>query len=292
LNATAVVLVLISAAMHAVRNLLTKTAHDKPVFVWWYESLGLLYFTPVFAYGFWQERFSLEGIWPMAIFSGGLHFLYWIWLSRALEAGDLSRVYPIARSAPALVFLMALVFMGEKVSLPGAVGILLAALGVYTISLDRLTPAALAQPLRNIRNDKAIRYALLTLLSVTGYSIVDKQAVARFHPVAFAFTYPWFSLALLSGYIVTCKKKGALRREWDLNRRSILVCGVLGIFGYFLILAAFTLERVSYVVGLRQISIIFSVLLGLFVLKERQGRQRMVSAAMIFAGILLIARAG
>jgi uncharacterized membrane protein len=57
-------------------------------------------------------------------------------------------------------------------------------------------------------------------------------------------------------------------------------------------LVAFSLERVSYVVGLRQISIVFSVLLGAVVLKERHIRQRMLSAAMIFIGVFLIAGAG
>jgi len=292
MNTTAVALVLISAVMHAVRNYLTKTAHDKQVFVWWYELLGLLFFAPVFVYGLWQTSFDLEGIWPMAALSGLLHFLYWLWLSRSLDEGDLSRVYPISRSAPALVCVIAVLFMGENVSVWGAVGILLAALGVYTISLNRLTPAALIQPLRNFRNDAATRYALLTLLAVAAYSLVDKQAVTRFHPVAFAFIYPWFSMALLSGYITTVKREGALRREWQVNRRAILVCGVLGIFGYFLILVAFSLERISYVVGLRQISVVFSVLLGVILLKERHGRQRMLSAAMIFIGVFLIARAG
>ena len=88
------------------------------------------------------------------------------------------------------------------------------------------------------------------------------------------------------------RNRGALRQEWRLNRGSILVCGVLGIFGYFLILVAFSLERVSYVVGLRQISIVFSVLLGAMVLKERHVRQRMFSALLIFIGVFLIAGAG
>ena len=292
MNTTAVVLVLISAVMHAVRNFLTKTARDKQAFVWWYESLGLVFFAPVFVYGLWRQAFVLDNIWPIAILSGLLHFLYWLWLSRSLEAGDLSHVYPISRSAPALVLLMAVVFMGEKVSLPGAAGVLLAALGVYTIGLERLTPAALLQPLRKVHSDAATRYAFLTLVAVAGYSLVDKHAVTRFHPVAFAFVYPWFSIALLSGYLALVRKGAALRKEWQVNRRSVIICGVLGIFGYFLILTALSFERISYVVGLRQISIVFSVLLGVIVLKERHGRQRMISSIMIFIGVFLIARAG
>jgi uncharacterized membrane protein len=291
-NSTAVALVLVSAVMHAVRNFLTKTAHDKQAFVWWYEALGLVFFAPVFLYGFHQMAFSLDNIWPIAMLSGVFHFLYWLWLSRSLETGDLSHVYPISRSAPALVFLIAVLFMGEDVTWRGAVGIFLAALGVYTINLDRFTPAALVEPLRKLRSDAATRYAFLTLIAVAGYSIVDKQAVTRFHPVAFAFVYPWFSIALLSGYMARTKKGRALRHEWQANRRSILVCGVLGIFGYFLILSAFSFERISYVVGLRQISIVFSVFLGVALLKEHHGRQRMISAVMIFVGVFMIARAG
>jgi drug/metabolite transporter (DMT)-like permease len=291
-NTTAVFLVLISAAMHAVRNFLTKTARDKQAFVWWYELLGLAFFAPLFAYGLWQQAFTLTNIWPIAILSGLFHFLYWVWLSHSLENGDLSHVYPISRSAPALVLMIAVVFMGEEVSWTGAAGVLLASLGVYSISLEGLTPAALVRPLRSFRHDAATRYAFLTLVAVAGYSIVDKQAVTRFHPVAFAFIYPWFSIALLSGYMALAKKGQALRREWQANRLSILVCGVLGIFGYFLILTAFSFERISYVVGLRQISIVFSVLLGVILLKERHGRQRMISSIMIFAGVFLIASAG
>ena len=292
MNTTAVILVLISAVMHAVRNFLTKKAHDKQAFVWWYEALGLMFFAPVFLYGMRQQAFALDNIWPIAILSGLFHFLYWLWLSRSLEAGDLSHVYPISRSAPALVFLVAVVFMGEDVSWPGAIGIFLAALGVYSIGLDRITPGALVEPLRKLRSDAATRYAFSTLMAVAGYSIVDKQAVMRFHPVAFAFVYPWFSIALLSGHMALTKKGRALRHEWQANRLSILVCGVLGIFGYFLILSALSFERISYVVGLRQISIVFSVILGVIVLKERHGRQRMISSIMIFVGVFLIARAG
>ena len=63
---------------------------------------------------------------------------------------------------------------------------------------------------------------MLTLLAVAAYSLVDKQAVDRFHPVAFAFIYPWFSMALLSTYLAAVRQRGALGQEWRANRRSIV----------------------------------------------------------------------
>ena len=202
----------------------------------------------------------------MALLSGLLHFLYWLWLARSLETGDLSRVYPISRSAPALVLVVAVLFMGEQVSLPGAAGVLLAAIGVYH---HQPRPPDAAGPGPAPAQFPQRRGHPLCLPDPAGrgglFSCGTSRPWSVFHPVAFAFIYPWFSMALLSTYVAAVRPRGALRQEWRANRRSILVCGVLGIFGYFLILVAFSLERVSYVVGLRQISIVFSVLLGAMV---------------------------
>jgi drug/metabolite transporter (DMT)-like permease len=107
--------------------------------------------------------------------------------------------------------------------------------------------------------------------------------------VVFAYLYPWSSMLLFSGYIGKFKTKGEIKSEWKMNRTPILVCGFLSIFGYFLILVAFTLDRVSYIVGLRQLSIVFAVLLGGYALKEKHQRMRLTSASIIFVGTFLIA---
>jgi uncharacterized membrane protein len=77
-------------------------------------------------------------------------------------------------------------------------------------------------------------------------------------------------------------------REWSLNRRSILLNGLIVFISYSLILVAFTLERVSYIVGLRQLSIVFAVLMGGYILKEKHRTLRFISAGVIFLGAFLI----
>jgi drug/metabolite transporter (DMT)-like permease len=129
----------------------------------------------------------------------------------------------------------------------------------------------------------------LTLFSVACYTLVDKIAVGQMHPVIFAYVYPWISLSLFSGYIFKAKSSDVLKKEWVLHKSSILVCGVLSIFGYFLILVAFTMERMSYVAGLRQLSIVFAVLLGGHLLKEKNKKIRIASSIIIFLGAYLIA---
>jgi uncharacterized membrane protein len=285
----AIILVITSAVMHVLRNFFTKQAHDKQSFVWWYEVFGLIFFFPVFVVAMVREGTLLPELNAVILVSGFIHFLYWYFLAKTLENGDLSLVYPIMRSSPAVVLIFSITILGESVSPLGITGIVLVALGVYSIGMQYISLSELARPIRAMRHDRATQFALLTLLTVAAYSLVDKVAVGQMNPVIFAFIYPWVSLSLFTAYIHKTKNSGDLRREWALHKFPILICGVLSIFGYFLILMAFTIERVSYIVGLRQLSIVFAVLLGGHILKEKNKLIRISASLIIFLGAYLIA---
>ena len=288
----AIALVLLSAVMHALRNFLNKKALDKQAFIWWYEVFGLVFFTPVFIYAWFTAGADVSISIPLIAVSGCVHFCYWLFLSKSLDSGDLSLVYPIMRSSPALVLIISITILGEDVSAMGITGILLVACGVYTINMQRLTFSDLFKPIGAIARDRAIQFAFLTLLSVAGYTLVDKIAVGRMKPVIFAYVYPWVSLSLFSTYLFRVKPNDILKKEWMARKKSILVCGFLSIFGYLLILLAFTFERMSYIVGLRQLSIVFAVLLGGHFLREENRLIRIVSSIIIFTGAYLISVAG
>ena len=285
----AILLVLLSAVMHALRNFFNKQALDKQAFVWWFEVFGLVFFTPVFLFTLLQNETDASISIPWVLLSALIHFIYWYFLSKALEKGDLSLVYPIMRSSPALVLIFSVTILKEDVSALGVTGILLVAFGVYTISMEKFDLVNLLRPLRAVLRDRAIQFAFLTLFSVAGYTLVDKIAVNRMNPVIFAYVYPWISLGLFTAYLSRVKSRDVLKREWSTHKGSILLCGVLSIFGYFFILLAFTMEPMSYIVGLRQLSIVFAVLLGGQLLREKNKWNRIISSIVIFSGAYLIA---
>ena len=284
----AILLVLLSAAMHAFRNFFNKKALDKQAFVWWYEIFGIIFFTPIFLFTLLQPNTNTHISTIFICLSGFVHFVYWYFLSKALDKGDLSLIYPIMRSSPALVLIFSIAILGEDVSVLGVTGILLVAIGVYTINMESLVFSELFRPFRALTRDRAIQFAFLTLFSVACYTLVDKIAVSQMHPVILAYLYPWISLSLYTGYIFKAKPAGVLKKEWATHKGSILICGILSIFGYFLILQVFTMERMSYVAGLRQLSIVFAVLLGGHILKEKNKRTRIASSIIIFIGAYLI----
>jgi uncharacterized membrane protein len=92
-------------------------------------------------------------------------------------------------------------------------------------------------------------------------------------------------------YILLAKNADIVKKEWNSGLRWIIASGVLGIFGYMLILVSFTIERVSYSVGLKQISNVFAVLVESHFFKEKHKGIRLTGSLIIFTGGFLISLA-
>jgi drug/metabolite transporter (DMT)-like permease len=291
MSALAIALVLISALFHALRSFFTKESGDKQVFLWLYSLFALLFFFPLFIYFLFRVGIANPAAYAWCAGSGFIHFLYWIFLTRAYKDGDLSHVYPIMRSSPALVLVFAVFFLGEQVSFQGVAGILLVAVGVYIINMKHISGEEFFAPVKSLVNDRSTQFAFLTLISVAFYSIVDKMAVVYIHPILFAFLHLFFGMCYYTPYILFAKKGGIIRKEWNTGSVRIILAGVIGITGYSLILIAFTIDRVSYIVSLRQLSVVFAVLMGSFWLNEKHKGIRLAGALIIFSGGFLISMA-
>ena len=291
MSALAIALVLISALFHALRSLFTKESGDKQIFLWLYSIFALLFYSPLFFYFLYRVGITHPVAYAWCIGSGFIHFIYWLFLTNSYQKGDLSHVYPIMRSSPALVLVIAVLFLGEQVSIQGVCGILLVAIGVYIINMKRISTDELLEPIKSIANDRSTRFAFLTLLSVAFYSIVDKLAVTHIHPILFTFIHLLCGMCYYTPYILLTKHADMIKKEWRAGLRRIIASGVLGIFGYMLILISFTIERVSYIVGLRQTSIVFAVLMGSHFLKEKHQGIRLTGSLIICAGGFLISLA-
>ncbi len=283
----AIIIVVLSGLFHALRDFLTKRADNKTVFMWWYMLLGTFIPIPLYFYFLKDEVIGLAVI-VIALVSGMIHVLYRVFLSKSLEYGDFSHVYPIARSAPALVLVFSIVFLKESTSLIGTLGILLVTFGVYTINLKKISLRTLIEPLKDILTCKASQYAFLTLLSVAIYSIVDKLGVDLIHPIGFFFLMEFFTIILFTGFLLL---KGSLKKpltEFKKHSLAIPLSAIFMVASYVMVLMAYRLTNVSYVVGLRQISVVFAVLLGFWFFKEKYKFIRFFSASVIFVGAFLI----
>ena len=79
-----------------------------------------------------------------------------------------------------------------------------------------------------------------------------------------------------------------LKKEWSINKLSILIVGFLDLFTYLMILFALRISKVSYVAAAREVSIVFSAFFGIILLHEKNGFQKFVGAALISLGVVFI----
>lgn len=284
MSETALALVVGAAVLHAFWNALAKRARHPLVFLWSSVSIASLLLAPGAV--LLARADELRAGLPFVAASILIHAFYFYALGSSYGAGDFSRVYPVARGlGVALVPVAAFAVFGERLSVRGAAGIALVVAGIVTISaLPRRPGDRFALP---TRLGHGTGWALLTGLSITAYSLVDKAGVGRLHPV------PYITLMGLGTAVVLApvalRRAEALRHEWAVNRRAIVVAASTNLTGYLLVLFAFRLSKAGYVVAARELSIVFSALLGSLWLGEGRPAPLLGAAAIVLAGVVCVA---
>jgi drug/metabolite transporter (DMT)-like permease len=284
-TAEALALVVGAALLHAVWNALAKRARIPIVFLWWSVTIASLAFLPLGAWLVWRQGLPSAAL-PFVAATTALHAVYFYTLGRAYRHGDFSRVYPMSRGlGVAVVPVIGYAAFGEAVSPLGAAGIALVVLGV--VALQRVPGAAAGSGSSSSR--AATVWALVTGLTIAVYSVVDKGGVARLHPVPYLVLLGLGSSAILA--LVAVRQPGGLRAEWAVNAPRILVASAMNLSAYLLVLFAFRLSKVGYVVAARELSIVFSAVIGSWWLGEGRLGMRLAGAAVILAGVACVALA-
>jgi len=288
MSALALGIVLIAAFLHASWNYLAKKSRNKLAFIWWAILFSVILFFPMFIY-YWPAVTISSAGWVCIVATGVLHAFYFWFMGRAYERGDLSLVYPLSRgSGPLLVPILAVLFMNEQLSITGVVGIALVIMGIFIIHLRTFSIQSFLEPFRaRALRTGASLWALCTGATIAGYTLVDKVGVANVYPPVYIYLMFVISLLLLSPYVFA-KERADLRKEWNINKIQILIVGFLDLFTYMMILFALRISKVSYVAAAREISIVFSALLGIMLLHEKNAPQKLAGAVLISMGVVLI----
>ena len=277
----ALLLILISAGLHASWNLLAKRAKGGVAFVWLVAFWAALLYAPLaLGYSLWQ-RPSLSG-WQLAFIAGTvlLHIGYFVSLQRGYQHGDLSLVYPLARgSGPLLATIGAVALLGERPTGLAVTGLLLIVSSVFLLT-GGLNSAA---------GRWAVRYGLLTGLFIAAYTLWDKVAVDTL--LIPPLLYDWASNVGRSILLapLAWRRRQEVRALWRSHRREVLGVAVLSPLSYILILFAMTFTPVFYVAPTREISILIAALLGIGVLAEGDAKRRLLAAWGMVLGVLVLA---
>lgn len=275
-------LVLLAALFHASWNALVKTSGDRLTVLAMLNGVGSVIAITALPFVHMPARES----WVYIGASIVLHSGYYFFLIGAYRFGDLSHVYPLARGlSPLLVAGAAMLFAGELLPPLAMIGVLLACIGIVSLSFDG------GLPWRNDR--RPLLFALGTAVFIASYTVVDGIGVRTAGSVAgyigWLFALDAIPIVLVAAILRRRELRWTVRTEW----KKGVVGGMLALGAYGMVIWAMNLAAMAAVSALRETSVIFAALIGTLLLKERFGRLRISAAVLVAAGVIFmnIARA-
>ncbi|NGQ93030.1 EamA family transporter [Rhodobacter sp. HX-7-19] len=278
MSLTALLLVLFAALLHAGWNALVKAVDDRAGVLAAVSAahallgLGLIAISPAPA----------MASWPAIATSASLHYGYYVLLFRAYRHGDLSQVYPISRGmAPALVALSAAVLIGESLTPQGWLGLACVCGGVGLLALQRGAAQAPAQ---------TVAFSICLGLLIAAYSVADGIGVRHSESV-FGYMGWLFLLEFPVPLAIALRRhRSGLRFE-----RRVLILGAAGgvaaVAAYGIVLYVKTIAPLGAVSAVRESSVVFAAGIGILLFKERPIGGRLLAAAVVATGVILLALA-
>ncbi len=272
-----IVMVLAAAVMHAVWNTFVKVGDDR--FMTMAVVIGVT--------GLLGPALVLAGAppapesWKFIALSVTIHLGYFFFLIQAYRVGDLSHAYPLARgSAPLLVAAGSALFAGEMLNAGELAGIAVISAGIISLMLAGGS---------GFRGDfRATAYPLATGLMIASYTVADGLGVRVSGSPAGYIGWLFILSAIPLVVAALAWRRGEavafLRRSW----KPGLVAGALAFCAYGLAIWALNLGTMAHVSALRETSVVIAALIGTRFLGEPFGRRRVLSAAVVVGGVVLL----
>ena len=285
-------LILLAAVVHAVWNILAKGIRGNgTLFVWWYGLVSSVVLIPVSLLepGAWQSWG-----WPLvgaAVVSGLLHTVYGTALQTGYDRAPLGVVYAVARgTGPMITMLVAVLFLGEQLSLTAAAGAVAVLVGVAVVATFG-TPTSTRDDAAGLTRGSALTGVLWGAAvgaCIAGYTLWDNHSMATLDlpPVLyFALTSVVLVLTLTPK---AWRQRQEMAHSWAVDRNRIVAVGLLSPLAYILVLFAMQSTPVALVAPLRESSIVVGSLLAWWIYKENRLVPRLIGCAAVLTGIALI----
>ena len=272
----ALILILVSAVVHAVVNVLTKRADDKYAMRLLIGVFSALLVAPAL---FFFPLPHGRALWLLAA-TAVVHAVYELLLVRSYESAAFSAVYPVARgTGPLFTALGAILLLGEHPSWIEIGGVVMVCGGVIAIGLSHRTSDGAA---------RGLSFALGTGFAIGIYTLIDASGV-RAVPEPLTYVL-WFFVAHGLSVLVTApgiRGRAVVmeaRRQWKLG----IVLGVLSITTYGSAMLAYRFGATAQLAALRETSVLFGTALAMSFLGEHLTPRRWLAAGVIATGAILL----
>jgi drug/metabolite transporter (DMT)-like permease len=203
----------------------------------------------------------------------------------AIKLSPISLSVPFLAFTPAFMILTGFIVLAETINMWGGAGIGLIILGGYVLHCKK-NQANIFVPFSAFLREKGSWFMLIVAILFAFAAVIGKKAILHSSPLFFSYTFFLvFNITVLAGLLLGGKKdwKKILRN----TPRGIWLGSLLMMHISFHGLAI-ALSTAVYMVAVKRSSILFSVFLSWFILKETDIRYRGFGTVLMFVGMLFI----
>lgn len=204
---------------------------------------------------------------------------------RAIRLEEISLALPIDTLDVVIATIIAALFLREIPTLPAIVGIACMFIGIYLLKSSRIKEGPLA-PLKALTSNRAVRMMLIVTVSVGISRVLDKLGLQASN----VFMYGLVNYVLVSISLSFFAVKYARHDLGQLlaNYKQFLLLGSVVASYTFLYFFAVQLTQLGYATAVRNTSVLFTIILGVLVLKEKEWRSKIVAGIVLVIGLILI----
>jgi drug/metabolite transporter (DMT)-like permease len=223
---------------------------------------------------------------------------------KSLSSSDLSLSIPMLSFTPVILAGTSYILLNEIPSLSGFAGICIIVSGSYVLNISPEDEHFL-DPVRSMLRNRGSWYMLIVALLFAVSINFDKIAMLNSDPffgMALTVLAIGVAFVLISVYSLISVRNMSLLKPDERSERVPLMpvflqteyTGLAIIVGTFVAIEAasiniaYTLQIVPYVISIKRLSIIFVVLYGTLVFSEDEIRKRLMGAALMVAGAIII----
>ena len=218
--------------------------------------------------------------WPFLATSTAAQFAYYTLVTRVYRRADLGLAYPIMRgTAPLFVTFANAILFGEILSPLGLVGVVCISSGVLLIAGGKF---------RRSESAVTLAMALGTAIVIAFYTVIDGIGVRRSGAPAAYTMWIFLLTGLTTGGWGMVRHGKPLLQSLRTHPWVPLLGGGCTLLSYGIALWAMTRAPVAAVAALRETSILFAVLISVFVLKEAATWYRIAAVGLLMAGAVAI----
>lgn len=220
--------------------------------------------------------------WIFLLLSGIATGASWLCYFKAISIGDVNKVVPLDKSSTVLAAVIAIIFLGESVTVPKITGLIAVTVGTYMM-IGKKDGAG--EKKRGLGwffygSLSAVFAALTSVLAKVGIENVDSNLAATVR-TAVVLVMAWLTV-LVTG-------KGKLVKETTKKELLfIVISGILTGASWLCYYRALQLGEVSVVVPIDKLSILVSIAFSYIVFKEKLTLKSFMGLMIIVVGTLCL----